>query len=89
MKKINKIENIISDYIDKKYSKYDLYDEYIPLGDGLSVNKIMPTDTGFYVEGEMLFDMHPEVCDSEPEDGCFWATVDKSFEILDLHWEIY
>ena len=82
-----RIENILSKYIDKNY-EYDLYDEYKIVGDCLSVKKILPTDTGYYVEGTMWYDMHPEICDSEYEEGEFWATLDKNLKVLDLDWEL-
>ena len=83
------IEKIIGDYIDKNYGEYNVYDDYVPYGDDVSINKIIPTDTGYYIEGVMLFDMHPEMCDSEFQEGDFWATVDKNFKVLELDWELY
>ena len=83
------IEKIIGDYIDKNYGEYNYAGDYIPQGDDVSINKIIPTDTGYYVEGIMLFDMHPEMCDSEFQEGDFWATVDKNFKVLELDWELY
>lgn len=73
-----KLESIIDNYFGKEYNESD----FPRVCEGVEITKILPTDTGYCVEGNLLV----EISTDDYDNGYFDATIDKNFNILNLNW---
>lgn len=74
-----KIEDKINTYFDNEYE----WSDWPRVCPDIEITEILPTDTGYYVEGKILV----EICVDDYDDGEFDATLDKDFNIIDLNWD--
>lgn len=76
-----KLKSIIDDFFEEE-KKYDENECSRIVYGSTNITKILPTDTGYYVEGNLLVELGIDNYD----DGDFDATMDKKFNILHLNW---